>query len=308
MFSWFQTVYVNLSRLKCLQDNCRRAENLLRLWIIEAKDLPPKKKYFCELCLDDVLYARTTSKTRHDSLFWGECFDFSSLPAVHSITVHIYRDVDKKKKKKENNYVGLVNISVAGVAGRQFVEKWYPVSTPSTGKVKGGGPSIRIKSRYQTISILPMEQYKEFAEFITNNYSMLCSVLEPVISVKNKEEMACALVHILQSTGRAKVRPRRPVDITPLTTVTAVSQLGSPVALSSSSQDFLTDLVMSEVDRCADHDVLIFRENTLATKAIEEFLKLVGKKYLHDALGESQLANIYTSTSIHVHNSKSRFH
>ncbi|TKS79270.1 Ras GTPase-activating protein nGAP RAS protein activator-like 2 [Collichthys lucidus] len=206
----------------CFEDNCRRAENLLRLWIIEAKDLPPKKKYFCELCLDDVLYARTTSKTRHDSLFWGEYFDFAGLPTMHSITVHIYRDVDKKKKKDKNNYVGLVNIPVSGVTGRQFVEKWYPVSTPTTSKAKGGGPSIRIKSRFQTISILPMEQYKEFAEFVTNNYTMLCSVLEPVISVKNKEEMACALVHILQSTGRAK--------------------------------DFLTDLVMSEVDRCADHD------------------------------------------------------
>ncbi|XP_026559104.1 ras GTPase-activating protein nGAP isoform X4 [Pseudonaja textilis] len=248
---WMENIRRSLQPNK---DNCRRDENMLRLWIIEAKGLAPKKKYFCEICLDEILVARTTSKSKADNIFWGEQFEFSGLPPTYHITVHIYKDTEKRKKNYKNNYIGLVSIPIATVTSRQFVEKWYTISTPTVNKGKSGVPSIRIKSRYQTIIVLPMEKYKEFAEFVTNNYTELCSVLEPVISVKNKEEMACALVHILQSTGKAK--------------------------------DFLTDLVMSEVDRCGDHDELIFRENTLATKSIEEYLKLVGQKYLQDALGE----------------------
>ncbi|KAK1884354.1 Disabled like 2-interacting protein [Dissostichus eleginoides] len=223
------------------KDNSRRVENLLKLWIIEAKDLPAKKKYFCELCLDDSLYARTTCKLKTDNVFWGEHFEFNNLPA--------------------------------------FMEKWYQVSLPNPPKGKTSGPMIRIKARYQSMNILPMEMYKEFAEYTTNNYMLLCSVLEPGISVKNKEEMACALVHILQSTGKAKTTA---LSLLPLLLYICHLAFFSAAA----TLDFLTDLMMSEVDRCGENEHLIFRENTLATKAIEEYLKLVGQKYLQDALGE----------------------
>uniref|UniRef100_A0A672YFU0 DAB2 interacting protein b n=1 Tax=Sphaeramia orbicularis TaxID=375764 RepID=A0A672YFU0_9TELE len=236
------------------KDNSRRVENVLTVWVIEAKDLPAKKRYFCELCLDDSLYARTSCKLKTDNIFWGERFDFSSLPSVGAVTLHLYKDTDRKRKKDKSSYVGLVNIPVATVTGRQLVEKWYSVSTPSTSRGKSSGPTVRIKARYQSIVILPMEQYKEFAEYISSNYLLLCNTLEASISLRAKEEIAAALVHILHSTGKAK--------------------------------DFLTDLMMSEVDRCRDNDQLIFRENTLATKSIEEYLKLIGQKYLQDALGE----------------------
>ncbi|XP_030638580.1 LOW QUALITY PROTEIN: RAS protein activator like-3 [Chanos chanos] len=285
------------------KDNCERMENSLSLWVNEAKDLPPKRRYYCELHLDGTLFARTSSRATGKSsqrssvvsdgnagaagsgpggsgsaggcqLFWGELFELDNLPPVSQLTLHLFRDEDPKKKRHSKDEfslhpLGSVALTLADIQGRAFQEKWYPIvpyKPPGSAGVKdqlGTQASLRVKARFQNLQVLPIERYKEFAEFVTVNYVDMCSSLEPLLNVREREELAGALVHVLQSIGKAK--------------------------------EFLIDLGSAEVQRLEEKEALIFRENTLATKAIDEYMKLVGQKYLIDTLGDF-IAQLYAST------------
>lgn len=48
----------------------------------------------------------------------------------------------------------------------------------------------------------------------------------------------------------------------------------------------MTDLGTAELARSGGREALLFRENTLATKAIDEYMKLVAQDYLQETLGE----------------------
>ncbi|XP_072319206.1 ras GTPase-activating protein nGAP [Eucyclogobius newberryi] len=287
------------------KDNIERTENFLSLWVNEAKDLLPKKRYYCEVHLDGTLFARTSSRavgkpsnrsslagegamgstgvlnssggvTAGCQIFWGEFFELDNLPSVSQISLHLFRDEDPKKKRHSRDEsalhpLGSVSITLAEIRGRTYQEKWYPIvpykASGAAGAKEMLGPqaSLRIKARFQNLKVLPMEKYKEFAEYVTLDYVEMCTNLEPLLNVKEKEELAGALVHVLQSIGKAK--------------------------------EFLIDLGSAEVERLGENKALIFRENTLATKAIDEYMKLVGQKYLIDTLGDF-ITRLYTSVEM----------
>ncbi|XP_058461787.1 ras GTPase-activating protein raskol isoform X3 [Malaya genurostris] len=237
-------------------ENTRRTDNSLKMWVYEAKALPPKKKYFCEINLDKTLYGRTSVKLRSELLFWGEYFDFPDVPDINVITVNVYREGEKKKKRDKHALVGSVKIPIHEVTSRTFSEDWYTIiaekhDSISKNSSKEPMPTLRIKCRFQSIDILPIGVYQEFLEYLKENYKKVCEILEPVIGVKAKEDIGQALVLLMHAQGMAAA--------------------------------FLTDVVALDLLRVGDQR-LTFRGNSLATKSMEAFLKLTGEQYLQDTL------------------------
>ncbi|KAL8596990.1 hypothetical protein ACOMHN_054721 [Nucella lapillus] len=190
------------------QDHARRSDSSLKLWIVEAKHLPPKKRYFCEILLDHTAFAYTSCKPMAEMLFWGEQFEFKDLPAVETITVRLYKEVEKKKKKERNIPICYVDLKVSDISNKQFLEKWFPAEcsgvTKSSKEGKGEVPLIRMKVRHQTVRILPKEFYQQFSKYLTTDCKQLCDILEPQLSLREKDEFATTLIHALHKLGIAK--------------------------------------------------------------------------------------------------------
>ena len=92
----------------------------VRLFIV-----PHLFRYYCEVYLDQNLYARTSAKTKQDLCFWGEQFEFAKLPVIQTLEVHLYREADGKKRKKDKNQlIGKVVAPISAVSGGAVTERW----------------------------------------------------------------------------------------------------------------------------------------------------------------------------------------
>ena len=197
--------------------------------------------------------------------FWGEHFTFTELPKkVEKISILIYKDRGIRRRR---NPVGRVKICVSSIQSRREVEKWYPLEKSSRRET----PSIRLKCQFQSIDILPLREYEELRKFLRDDYKSLCKMLEPNINVKVKDELSSSLMAVFHIQDVAE-------DIL-ADIVVQVIQLYSPphywsMALILSSQEISSN----------ENTSLTFRANTIPTKAMEAYIRLVGEKYLEDTL------------------------
>ncbi|XP_006923455.1 RAS protein activator like-3 [Pteropus alecto] len=232
------------------QDNVEREETWLSVWVHEAKGLPRAAAgtpgVRAELWLDGALLARTAPRTGPGQLFWAERFHFEALPPARRVSLRL-RGAGPGGAVLGRATLALEELGASG-APAAGLERWFPLlGAPA-------GAALRARIQARRLRVLPSERYKELAEFLTFHYARLCGALEPALSALTKEELAAAMVRVLRATGRA--------------------------------QALVTDLGTAELARSGGREALLFRENTLATKAIDEYMKLVAQDYLQETLGQ----------------------
>ncbi|KAF9190279.1 hypothetical protein BGZ50_000310 [Haplosporangium sp. Z 11] len=226
-------------------------------WIMvnDGRRLPKDLEAYCEIMLDDQRRARTSTRAKAskgsdaDTSFWRDSFEFTDLAAFSKgITINVIQAKGSKLIPFGRTYIPVRN-------SQECDEGWYPIlnindRTRSTEHLG----DLRLKLQYEEQIILPIENYADLLEIIVNfqENNVLSKLAERVTDL---EGFARNVLRILEGKGLAVVWINSLVDEEIAET--------SPMGLNT-----------------------LFRANTLLTKALEAYMRLVGTEYLDDTLGD----------------------
>ncbi|XP_061116197.1 rasGAP-activating-like protein 1 isoform X1 [Conger conger] len=237
----------------------------LRCHVIEARDLAPRDISGTSDPFAKVLFnnhsAETSiiKKTRFPH--WGEQLelelDVEEVTEGASLTLEVW-DWDMVGK---NDFLGKVEIPLTCLYKTPLLQGWFRLLPLGNTEDDAGGKlgALRLKVRLVEDRILPSMYYQPLIDLLVESVISPAEVedttpltmLEEVTTVESRQDVAMTLVKIY--LGQGLVVP------------------------------FLDYLNTREVNHTTDPNTL-FRSNSLASKAMEQFMKAVGMLYLHEVL------------------------
>ncbi|KAJ3111118.1 Ras GTPase-activating protein nGAP [Phlyctochytrium bullatum] len=149
--------------------------------------------------------------------------------------------------------VGYVSIHLDQVKSRKRIEEWFPIrpTSKSSAEEMGTVGSIRIAFTFREEHLLPTSQYSDFLNLVTKPDFVSLKQLGKIV-VADRESLGKTAVRVLMAQGQEVEGLKR----------------------------------LLEADIMATDDPnIIFRGNSLTTKALDQYMKQIAMPYLHATLG-----------------------
>ncbi|KAI9673067.1 MAG: hypothetical protein M1829_004381 [Trizodia sp. TS-e1964] len=272
--------------------------------------------YHSEVLLDGEVRAKTGLKTNTKNPFWREDYDFSDLPAVISSTAVVlkrrdddYGPNDKlghskhaephSNKNKSSGSVsdavltpavtcGIVDIFLDDLPNGKEVEKWWPIVDRTHDTVG----ELLLKVRADELVVLMSGDYQALSDLLHRFINGLTPVIARYLPTQLRQ-LSETLLDIFQVSGNASewlmALVEEEIDATQKDTPTRRFRFGKSRVGSSDSYDSASERekILRDLGKSANIEAnLLFRGNSLLTKALEIHMSRLGREYLLDTLGE----------------------
>lgn len=271
---------------------------------------------YVEIMLDKDLCARTMTKRCSTSAFWAEEFQLNDLPAVLSrvcVAVKINNPAEREwTMVAHGSYDVSDDLSVLGgvevsshdpiyggfelqlddLEQQGVVEKWWPLLDINERQV--GQALVRL-SMTETV-VLMDEEYKELSALLHNFSNSLTTQIAQVLGPELKQ-LSDILLDIFQSSGSATEWINNLIEEeidgvfkdAPQSRIRYSGRVHSNDSYESAKQYESAEqrqLVLREFSRSATMEAnLLFRGNSLVTKALDAHMRRLGSQYLEETLG-----------------------
>ncbi|XP_065104401.1 rasGAP-activating-like protein 1 [Paramisgurnus dabryanus] len=240
-------------------------KTFLNCHVIEARDLAPRDITGTSDPFTRIIYNNLSvetsiiKKTRFPH--WAECLELCLNEGEDDADGNIIVEVWDWDMVGKNDFLGKVEIPLSCMYRTPVLQGWFRLQPLRNKEDDAGGKlgALRLKVRLVEDRILPSVYYQPLMDLLVEAVISPAEVddptpltlLEEVTTVESRQDIAMTLVKIY--LGQGLVVP------------------------------FLDYLNTREVHNTTDPNTL-FRSNSLASKAMEQFMKAVGMLYLHEVL------------------------
>ncbi|KIW43176.1 uncharacterized protein PV06_04310 [Exophiala oligosperma] len=279
-----------------------------------AKEEQSKEGVYAELMLGNDLRARTTTKTNLTAAFWAEEFNLEDVPASASnITIAVKFGNPAEKEwtmvadtlydisadagylsglggleiSSHDPVFGRLDVPLDDLENQTPVDKWWPLLDNNDHSVG----TLLVRFNLREAVVLMEDEYKELGALLGNFANGLTTQISRALG-PDLRQLSDILLDIFQASGCANdwlaSLIEEEIDGTDRETQPMRMRFSGRIHSNDSYESAeQREMLVRDLSRSATMEVnLLFRGNSLVTKALDAHMRRLGKEYLEEVLGE----------------------